>query len=181
MEAYIPVLKGYYPLFSFPEFNTHRQQIEQCTLDYTHLLTNLCCQICRKGLENMPKSTFVCVCKEHPEIISHALVIDIIDKQSSEFALKLFSPSVEEQLVKNGENEAALFVCLVYNWHKACDKCGMPADERVNNLWAFYCYLVKDVSFNRFPAPGMYIKGIPIITYCGILQNCCTHICLYNI
>ena len=74
-----------------------------------------------------------------------------------------------------------LFVHLVYNWHKACDKCGMPADERVNNLWALYYYLVKDVLFDRFPAPGMYIKGIPIVTYCGILQNCCTHICLYNI
>ena len=103
MEAYIPVLKGYYPLFSFPEFNTHRQQIEPHTLDYTHLLTNLCCQICRKGLENIPRSAFVCVCKEHPEIISHVLVIDIINKQSSEFTLKLFSPSVEGQLVKNGK------------------------------------------------------------------------------
>ena len=161
MEAYIPVLKGYYPLFSFPEFNAHRQQIELHTLDYTHLLTNLHCQICRKGLENVPRSTFVCVCEEHPEIISHALVINIIDKQSSKFALKLFSPSVEEQLVKNGENEAVLFVHLVYNWHKDCDECG---------IW-LNCYLVKDVSFDRFPAPGMYIKGIPIVTYCGIYRT----------
>ena len=124
MDAYIPILKG-----DYPEFNMERQQVEPHTLDYTHLLTNLHCQICRKGIENIPRSAFVCVCEEHPEIISRALVIDIIDKQSSEFALKLFSPSVEEQLLKNGEKEAALFVHLVYNWHRACDECGMPADE----------------------------------------------------
>ena len=47
---------------------------------------------------------------------------------------------------------------------------------RVNYLWAFYCHLVKDVSFDRFPAPGMYIKGIPIVTYCGILQRTAIHV-----
>ena len=77
------------------------------------------CQICRKGIENVPRSAFVCVSEEHPEVISHALIINIIDKQSAEFALKLFSPSGEKGLLKNGYNKAALFVCLVYNWQRA--------------------------------------------------------------
>lgn len=57
----------------------------------------------------------------------------------------------------------------------------MIADKRVNHLWAFYCYLVKYVSFDRFPSPGMYVKGIPIVIYHGILQNCCTHMSLYSL
>ena len=155
MDAYIPILKG-----DHPEFNMERQQVEPHTLDYTHLLTNLHCQICRKGIENIPRSAFVCVCEEHPESISRALVIDIIDKQSSEFALKLFSPSVEEQLLKMVKRRLH-YLCI---WFTIGTELAMNVEcqlMKVNNLWAFYCYLVKDVSLDRFPAPGMYIKEFP--------------------
>ena len=61
-------------------------------------------------------------------------------------------------------------------WYKS-----MSADDRVNNLWAFYAYLTKDIDFNKFPGFTQYVKGIPIITYAGILQNISVRLSLYTI
>ena len=41
MEAYVPIVGDFVPLFYFPEFSEVRQQIEVRTMDYTHQLTNL--------------------------------------------------------------------------------------------------------------------------------------------
>ena len=154
MTGYIPIINDNMPLFSFPEYSNERECLEPHTLDYTHMLTNLRSLICRKGIENVKTSAFVKVCEEHPEIVSCSIVIECIDKQNADHALQMISKKVEEQLTKNGNTSEALFVCLVHNWHKACDGRGMAADDRVNNLWAFYTYLVKDIDFNHFPASG---------------------------
>ena len=74
------------------------------------------------------------VCEENPEIVSCSIVIECIDKQNADHALQMFSENVEEQLTKNGDTSEALFVHLVCNWHRACDKRRMAADDRVNNL-----------------------------------------------
>ena len=123
------------------------------------MLTNLRSLVCRKGFENVKTLAFVKVCEEHPEIVSHSIVIECIDKQNADHALQMFSEKVEEQLNKNGDTSEALFVHLVCNWHRACAERGKAADDRVNNLWAFHTYLIKDVDFNHFPAPGTYVKG----------------------
>ena len=52
---------------------------------------------------------------------------------------------------------------------------------RVNNLWALYTYLCHSVDFESFPCPGSYIKGIPAVTFCSILQNISIHLSLYRI
>ena len=57
----------------------------------------------------------------------------------------------------------------------------MSANDRVNNLWAFYAYLCHNVDFESFPCPGSYIKGIPAVTFCSILQNISIHLSLYRI
>ena len=57
----------------------------------------------------------------------------------------------------------------------------MSTDERVIHLWAFYAYLTKDIEFNKFPGYGQYMKGIPVITYPGILQNISVCLSLYQI
>ena len=67
------------------------------------------------------------------------------------------------------------------NWHRACDERGMNADEQINNLWSLSAYLSKDINFNRFPAPTQYIKGIPVSTYCAILQNISTRMLFYRL
>ena len=75
----------------------------------------------------------------------------------------------------------ALFVRLVRNWYKACDERGMSADECINNLWAFYAHLTKDIDFDKFPRYSQYVKGIPVVTYVGILQNISVRMCLYKV
>ena len=119
------------------------------------------------------------VCEEHPEIVSYSIVIECIDKQNADHALQMFSEKVEEQLTKNGHTSEALFVHLVdlCNWHRACGERGMAADD----LWLFRTYLVKDVDFNRFPAPSAYVKGIPILTYSALLQNISVQLLLYKL
>ena len=95
-------------------------------------------------------------------------------------AIQLFSEDVERKLTENDAVHEALFVKLVRNWYKACDERGMSADDRVNNLWAFYVYLSKDVAFDMFPAYTQYVKGIPFITYAGIMQNISMRLSLYS-
>ena len=69
----------------------------------------------------------------------------------------------------------------MYNWHDACDKHGIRADDRVNALWAMNTYLTKDVDSDYFPAPGAHIKGIPILTFGAMLHLNSTCIQLYHI
>ena len=180
MKAYIPIVKDSIPLFYFPEKSTERQQIEFHTLDYTHQLTNLRSIVCRKGIENVCRSEFVRICNEFPSILSKAIVEGECDKQCASMAIQLFSEDVERKLTENDAVHEALFVKLVRNWYKACNQRGMSADDRVNNLWAFYAYLSKDVAFDMFPAYTQYVKGIPFITYCRIMQNISVRLSLYS-
>ena len=113
--------------------------------------------------------------------MSKALTKDIFDKQSADVALHLFSEQVELKLIENGDYEEALFVRIMQNWHDACDKCGIRADDRVNALWAMNTCLTKDVDWDYFPAPGAYIKDIPKLTFGAMLHLNSTHIQLYHI
>ena len=170
MKAYIPIVKDYVDLFYFPRYSEAHSQLEPRTTDYTHMLTNLRSLVCWKGLLNVKRSAFVHIAEEHPNVLSKAIVIANLDKQSAAIALKLFSEKVENLLEQNGDHHEALFVHLVCNWYLACDKWGMSANDRVNNLWAFYTYLCHNVDFEWFPCPISYIKGIPAVTFCSIIM-----------
>ncbi|MCG8625032.1 MAG: hypothetical protein MJE68_23910, partial [Proteobacteria bacterium] len=181
MKAFIPVLNDYVPLFYHPEFSYERNQFEIRTMDYTHQLTNLRAIVCRNGVENVRDTEFKRICDDFPKVLSKGIVYGSLDKQCASFAIQLFSEPVEEKLIQNKAYNEALFTKLVRNWYNACDSRGMAADERVNNLWAFYAYLTKDVEFDKFPGFSQYVKGIPIITYAGILQNISVRLSLYKV
>ena len=181
MTAYIPVLDEHFPLFYYPEMSKIRKQIEFRTLDYTHQLTNLHAIICKSGIDNVHTCEFQRISKEYPEILDKGIVFGSLDKQCASLAIQLFLQEVEDKLLENSAYHEAHFVKLVRNWYNACDSRGMPADERVNKLWAFYAYLTKDIDFDRFPGYSQYVKGIPIITYEGILQNISVRLSLYSI
>ena len=181
MTAYISVVKDYVPLFYFPEFSQERQQMEIRTLDYTHQLTNLRGVVCRKGLQNVKQSEFVRISNLFPHILSKGIVQGELDAQCASLAIELFSEKVEKKLIENDTMSEALFVRLVRNWYKACDERGMSADECINNMWAFYAYLTKDIDFDKFPGYSQYVKGIPVVTYVGILQNISVRMCLYKV
>ena len=121
------------------------------------------------------------ICDNYPEILSKGIVYGSLDKQCTSFAIQLFSPGVEQKLIQNKAYNEALFTKLVRNWYNACHSRSMSTDDRVNNLWAFYSYLTKDIDFDIFPGFTQYVKGIPIITYAGILQNISVRLSLYTI
>ena len=181
MTAYIPVLDEHFPLFYYPEMSKIRKQIEFRTLDYTHQLTNLRAIICKSGIDNVHTCEFQRISNDYPEILDKGIVFGSLDKQCASLAMQLFSQQVEDKLLENSAYHEAHFVKLVRNWYNACDSRGMPADERVNKLWAFYAYLTKDIDFDRFPGYSQYVKGIPIITYEGIVQNISVRLSLFSV
>ena len=122
MKAYIPIVKDYVDIFYFPKYFEACSQLEPRTTDYTHMLTNLRSLVCQKGLLNVKRSAFVHIVEEHPNVLSKAIVITNLDKQSAAIALKLFSVKVEYLLEQNGDHHEALLVCLVHNWYLAFDQ-----------------------------------------------------------
>ena len=58
MSSYVPILGADYPFFSFPEFSSECNQLEPHTMDYTHMLTNICSLVCRKGFEGVSTEPF---------------------------------------------------------------------------------------------------------------------------
>ena len=181
MSAYVLILKDWVPLIYHPEFSHIRKQHEVRIMDYTQQLMNLQAVICKRGIQNVKDTEFKRICDNYPEILSKGIVYGSLDKQCASFTIQLFSPDVEQKLVQNKAYNEALFTKLVRNWYNACDSRSMSADDRVNNLWAFYAYLTKDIDFDKFPGFTQYVKGIPIITYAGILQNISVRLSLYTI
>ena len=186
LSAYIPhVWEDHleFEMFSYPEFSLKRQQVEHRTLDYTHILTNMKTHILSKGYDFCKKEHFQELATENPNLLSRPLVFDNIDQQNAYSAILMFSVPVENFLRKKGHIESAEFVCLVREWHTACNERGIRADTRVSMLYNMYRFLTKDIDFDRFPFPltGRYWRGMPIQTYEAILQNVCTRIQLYRL
>ena len=82
--------------FSFPEFSIERQQLEFRTLDYTHMLTNICNHVLTHGYTYCPKEHFQHLATNRPDILSHTVVFDKIDIQNVLTAMRIFSTQVED-------------------------------------------------------------------------------------
>ena len=52
----------------------------------------------------------------------------------------------------------ANFICLVRETHDACNRKGIPADDRVSTLKRMHEFLTKGINFNCVPFqyPGRY-------------------------
>ena len=73
------------------------------------------------------------------------------------------------------------FVNGIRNWYHACDKCGFSPEERLCKMQDFFDILTKSVSFEEYPPPYNYVKGIPLVTYEGILQNITLRFAVYKL
>ena len=177
----ISVETEHFPYFSYPDFNTERKQLEFKTFDFTHILTNLRTQILTRGLPYCKKEHFEKLCHDRPDILSISLVSEKIDQQNAFTAMRMFNYDVEKYMGDNKFLDTADFVKLVHEWHEACNKRGLVADERVRKLHAMHQFLNKGVNFDAIPFqfPGRYIKGITWQTYEALLQTISTHIQLY--
>ena len=108
-------------------------------------------------------------------------MFDKIDQQNAFTAMRMFNYDVENYMRTNGFEETAHFIKLVRNWHDACNRRGLSADERVQHLFAMHEFLTKAVNFDSVPFQftGRYIHGMTWQTYEAILQMISTQIQLY--
>ena len=93
----------------------------------------------------------------------------------------IFCKEVEKIMINNGDLMEGYFVKLIRQWYKACDERGIPPKERVNRWINLHKFLVAGINFEDFPPHTTHIKGIPCVTFEGILQNISTHLNLYKL
>ena len=168
--------------FSYPTHNEERNELDFKTFDFTHILTNLRTQILTRGLDYCRKEHFEHLSENRPDILSLALVVDKIDQQNVFTAMRMFNYNVEKYMRDNSFEETAEFVRLVRNWHDACNRRGLSADEQVSKLFDMHNFLTRGINFNCVPFqfPGWYVKGLTWQTYEAILQMISTRIQLYS-
>ena len=115
------------------------------------------------------------------DILPCSVLSQMIDKQSAPITMKFFSKEVEDKMVELEEiqeernrkkvTKSSYFVKCIREWYAACDSRGLDPGEMIRKMMAFDELLTQDVDSSSFPPPGNYIKGIPVVTYEGILMN----------
>ena len=111
--------------FSYPEYSIKRNQLEFRTFDFTHILTNLQTQILTRGFDYCKKEHFEYLSLKKPGLLSLVLVFEKTDQQNAFTAMQMFNYDVECFMCENKFKETAEFICLVRNWHDACNRCGL--------------------------------------------------------
>ncbi|CAC5383533.1 unnamed protein product [Mytilus coruscus] len=157
--------------FSKPEYSQETSS-KFFLLDCHHILTNARIKCCKTGIPEagIHRQPWVKLTKsEHGNVLSKALVEDLVDCQSYSFAQQTFSQKVEDAMRLNGDNNEAMSCRLIREWYTADP--GIDVHERCKRRLALRQWLLKDVSLNKFPPPGAFIKGIPIVMNEGLLTN----------
>ena len=167
--------------FWTPEYSQHRQQIEPRTFDPTHILTNLRANISKKGFQHVSPKAFQNVSSRNNDLLSRAVVYELVDKQNLEVALHFFSEEVEHDMATHNDLAAAEFVNLVRNWFHACDERGVSVAERLQSHLNMHNYLMKFYSPEQYPPPGTHIYNMPTPTFEMLLQSISCRIQLYKL
>ncbi|CAG2242669.1 unnamed protein product [Mytilus edulis] len=154
--------------YSKPEYVSNRFMHLFSLLDCHHLLTNARIKCCSTGIveagihSNAWSKVARQTSKDGKEIISSALVDDLIDKQRNVYAQKTFSNEVETAMTENGDLEEAIFCKLIREWYQAEDEPGIAALERCERRLNLRNWLMDKIDIGKFPPPGRHVKGIPI-------------------
>ena len=165
--------------FSYPSYSHQNKQLEPKCLDGEHLLANAHVKVCKDGMLGLKKEAWEAVAENDSNIISKCLVMDLIDKQSAQNAIRTFSLPVEQCMEEIGFPVEANFCRMIRQWYEAEGKPGLSAHQRVTHRLALQDYLLEGVEFGQFPPYGSFIKGMPRVMYEGFLQSIDIHIQLY--
>ena len=148
--------------FSYPEFSSERKSLEPKCRDGHHLFVNARVKVCKDGLPgfgvNIEAWRFVA--EHHPNILSKSLVIDLLDKQSNQFARRTFSEDAERMVSDNNYAEEATFCKLIRNWYKAEDDEEIKAKDRLSHRLEFRNYLLWKSDFSESPLYGRNVEGM---------------------
>ena len=170
--------------YSQPRYVPEISQYHFDILDPHHQITNMRYKVCKWGIPKagISKEAWhqIAGSSHNRTGLSLPMVEDIVDRQSSSFALKTFSIEVEECLITNGYLNEGELCQLIRGFHEAVDQPGIPAIERIKKLLALRSWLLKDVDFSIFPPPGIFIKDISLVEYEGLLTSIERRIQLYS-
>jgi hypothetical protein len=172
--------------FYYPEFHPIRQQLEVKGVDGTHIRTCLRAKICRTGLKDINTEAWIKVAKSRrtPLKLAALLVLPngkVVEQQNEAFARTMYCEEVEEEMRNNGDLGEAKFCRLIREWEEAEDQPGISALERIKRVLNLRTWLLDGVDFGDFPPPGMYIKGIPKVTFESLLCNLEGHMYMYEL
>ena len=167
--------------FNYPEYNSENKRIEMRTFDYTHILNNLRFHICNRGFDDIQTEAFLKISEENNDILPRAIVEDKLDRQNASISKRFFSEEVENALTKNNNNSEAFFVRMTRKWFEACDKRGVPAEQRLRDLNMMYRYMLTWYRLSDYPPETTHIRGMPIKTFEAILHTISTRFILYGL
>ena len=86
-------------IYAYPEYSTERKQNKPRLLAPTHLLTNMRVHATTKNMVESQANAFLGVSKFNSDVLDRAITEDLMDKQSSKIAMKVFSKEVEDVMV----------------------------------------------------------------------------------
>jgi hypothetical protein len=165
--------------FALPEQNRKTGKLVCKSIDCSHNFTHLRVRTCSGDILGISPEAWKACAKSGQTKLSLPLVYDVIDKQSVPNARTHFSLEVEKWMIENDFLKEADFVRMVRDWYDACDTPGIPACDRVEKLVAFRSFLLQDVDFSSFPPNTRYFKGVPCVTFEGLLMDIDTKLQLY--
>ena len=181
------VNETFIPVYSPERVTTiEGERLRLSCVDGHHLRSNIRAKLCRTGTETLSKQAWIDVANSRKTPLTIAMVSQnsdgkIMDQQDDRLIRTMFCEEVEEELRNQGYAEEALFTCLIRNWYDAEDMPGIPAVERCHKALKLRTWMLRNVSFSDFPPPGGAIKGIPRISFEGIVCNIEAHLYMYSV
>lgn len=153
----------------FPMTNEN-SYLECRTTDPTHILTNIRSQVSRHGYTHIKTQAYLDVSDVSHDILPRSIVVDQVDRQNTDLAMRLFSERVEECLTSLGYTEEAKFTRILRRWFEACDSSGIESRQRLRQMQDMFEYLEEYFPIYESP-PMSHYNGMPWQTLQMLRQN----------
>ena len=153
-------------------------------MDGMYIRTNIKSKLIRSGLGNTKVTAWRKIAYSGKTCLAPAMLETpkdgkIMHQQSDYYVRIMFCEDVEQELEANGDAKEVQFCRLFREWHEAEDLPGLKEIERCKRSLSLKEWLLDGNKFDSFPPRSMYIKGIPRVTYEGLLCSIDTHFLLY--
>ena len=173
----LPFMRKQQNIYWYPEKDHILGDLLLCSLDPSHLLTNLWTAITQKGALGVKPEDYRVMCEA--KVLHKGIIEDNLDQQNVSIAKEIFSEKVEKCLKDNNKMHATYVIGIIHRLYEACDEWGLPATRRAKRLQDMSDLLLKEIDFTQLPPPGNNVAGVLISTYEGIMQCNTLHLLLY--
>ena len=138
--------------------------------DACHILTCLRTKICTTGVSGLRRKAWEAAALSDETTLNISVVVDCVDKQDVSLARRLFGQDVEASMMPHYETEAS-FCRLIREWFDSEDEPSISAVDRCKHRVLLRNWLLEGYQIGKFPPPTRYVRGIPIVTFEGLVSN----------